>query len=125
MFARFFGSQIAAFVLALGIVLSGVGPTCATPPADHDSMPGMNMVMADMPMPSDAAMDKSSPDKQIPCKGSDNSCAVCIACAVNVGAPQRFLPVLFYHGEVRALSREASRNGIATPPAHPPPILHG
>jgi hypothetical protein len=85
----------------------------------------MAMTMADMPMPSAEAMEKSSPVKQMPCKGCDTSCAVCTACAVNVGVPQGFSPVaLFYHGKVRAFSREASQNGFVTPPALPPPILH-
>ena len=81
------------------------------------------MAMANMPMPCVEMMGKSSPAKQLPGKGSDGSCAVCIACAVNVGAPQGFSPVtLLFHGEIRAVSRAANRNDIATPPPLPPPI---
>lgn len=118
-----FGKQIAAFVLALGIFLSGVAPSLAVPVGSDSSMPGMAMSDMDMSM-NCAAMEKSSPGKQMPCKGSDSSCAVCTACAVNVGAPQGFLPVtLLYHGQIRAVSREADRSTLATPPPLPPPIV--
>jgi hypothetical protein len=125
MFARLFGKQIAAFTLALGIVLSGVGPSWAVPSSSESSMPGMTIAMSDMDMSSNcAAMEKTSLGKQMPCKGGDSSCAVCSACAVNVGAPQGFLPVtLLYHGQIRAVSREADLSTVATPPPLPPPIL--
>jgi hypothetical protein len=125
MFAHRFGKQIAAFALALGIFLSGVGPSWAVPAGSDSSMPGMAMAMSDMDMSSNcAAMEKSSPGKHMPCKGGDSSCAVCAACAVNVGVPQGFLPVtLLYHGQIRAVSREADRSSVATPPPRPPPIL--
>ena len=126
MFARVFGRQIAALVVALGVFLGGAGPSWAAPAASgKESIPGMAMTMADMPMPCVEMMGKSSPAKQMPCKEGDNSCAVCIACAVNVGAPQGFSPVtLLYQGEIRAVSRDANRNDVATPPPLPPPILH-
>jgi hypothetical protein len=121
MFARLFGKQIAAFTLALGIFLSGVGPSWAVPATSETS----GMAMSDMDMAANCAgMAKTSPDKQMPCKGGDSSCAVCTACAVNVGAPQGFLPVtLLYHGQIRAVSREADLSTVATPPPLPPPIL--
>jgi hypothetical protein len=123
MFTRFFGKQIAAFTLALGIFLSGVGPSWAVSAGRDNSMPGMAMADMDMSM-NCAAMEKTSPDKQIPCKGGDSSCAVCTACAVNVGGSQGFLPVtLLYHGQIRAVSREADRSTVAIPPPLPPPIL--
>jgi hypothetical protein len=125
MVARFFGKQIAALTLALGIFLSGVGPSWAVPASIESSIPGMAMAMSDMDMSSNCgAMGKSSPGKQMPCNGGDSSCAVCAACAVNVGAPQGFLPVtLLYHGLIRAVSREADRSSVATPPPLPPPIM--
>jgi hypothetical protein len=123
MFARFFGKQIAAFTLALGIFLSGVGPSWAAPNGSAPSMPGMAMSDMDMSV-NCAAMEKTSPDKKMPCKGGDSSCAICTACAVNVGAPQGFLPMtLLYHGQIRAVSRESDRSTVATPPPLPPPIL--
>ena len=126
MFVRFFGRQIAALTLALGIFLSGVGPSWAAPAVDGgDSMPGMAMTMSDMDMSAHCAeMAKSMPGK-MPCKGTDSSCAVCTACAVNIGMPRGFSPVtLLYRGEVRAVSHDANRNSVATPPPLPHPILH-
>lgn len=123
MFARFFGKQIAAFTLALGVFLSGVGPSWAVPATNENS--GMAMAMSNMDMSANCAgMGKTSPDKQMPCRGGDSSCAVCTACAANVGAPQGFLPVtLLYHGQIRIVSRDTDRGTVATPPPLPPPIL--
>ena len=125
MFAQAIGRQIAALVVALGVFLGGVGPSWAVPAASSDtSRPAVTMIMTDMPMPCAEMMGKASPAKQMPCKDVGSSCAVCIACAVNV-MPQGFSPVtLFYQGEVRVVSRDASRNGVATPPPLPPPIRH-
>jgi hypothetical protein len=125
MFARFFGRQFTALCLVLGLFLSGVGPSWAAASAP-DPKPGMAMTMADMAMPAPCAgMEKSMPGKQMPCKDGGMSCAVCTACAINVGAPQGFSPVtLLYHGEVRTASQDANRTELATPPPLPPPILH-
>jgi hypothetical protein len=123
MLMRFLGKQIAAFALALGIFLSGVGPSWAASNS-ASSMAGDSMAMSSMDMSMNcAAMEKTSSDKQMPCKG-DSTCAVCTACAVNIGVPQGFLPVtLLYHGQIRIVSREADRSTVATPPPLPPPIL--
>jgi len=125
MFAQAIGRQIAALVVALGVFLGGMGPSWAVPAASSDnSRAALAMTMTDMPMSCAEMMGNTSPAKQMPCKGSDSFCAVCIACAVNV-VPQGFSPVrLFYHGEIHAFSRDANRNGVATPPPLPPPILH-
>ena len=122
MFTGFIGKQIAAFALALGIFLSGVGPSWA---ASNGNAPSDSMAMSSMDMSMNcAAMEKTQSDKQMPCKGGDSSCAICTACAVNVGVPQGFLPVtLLYHGQIRTASREADRSTVATPPPLPPPIL--
>ena len=122
MLGRVFGRQIAILTLALGVFLSGVGPSWAVPAAGGKDVA---MAMADMPMSCAEMMGKSPPAKQMPSKGGDGACAVCIACAVNVGVPQGFSPVtLLYHGEIRAISRDANRSDIATPPPFPPPILN-
>jgi hypothetical protein len=118
MFARVFGRQIAALVLALGVFLGGVGPSWAAPVSSI--MSDTTMTMSDMPM-NCAEMEKSLPDKPMPCNGSDSCCAVCTTCVVNVGA--RFsLHTLFYRGAVRAISRSTGHNSLAWPPPLPPPI---
>jgi hypothetical protein len=125
MFAQAIGRQIAALVVTLGLFLGGVGPSWAIPAASNDnSRPAMAMTVTDMPMPCAEMRGSTSPAKQVPLKGNDSSCGVCIACAVNV-LPQGFSPVtLFYRGEVRTVLRDANRNDVATPPPLPPPILH-
>jgi hypothetical protein len=125
MLAQVFGRQIAALVVALGVFLGGVGPSWAAPAVSaKESMSGMALTVSDMPMPCAEMMGNTPPAKQMPSKGSDSSCAVCTACAVNI-MPQGFSPVaLFYHGEIRAVSRDANRNDVATPPPLPPPILN-
>jgi predicted phage tail protein len=122
MFARYFARQFAAILLALAVFLSGAGPSWATPAVDK-AMSGMT-IMAGMAMPCADVMQKAAPGKSVPCKNNDTSCAGCTACAVNVGIPQGMSPVtLLYQGEVRAISRNANRSGVATPPPLPPPIL--
>jgi hypothetical protein len=125
MFAQVFGRQIAALMLTLGLFLGGLGPSWAVSAASSDSsQTAIAMTMTDMAMPSAEMVGKTFPAKQMPCKDGGSSCAVCIACAVNV-MPQGFSPVtLFYQGEVRVVSHDANRNDVATPPPLPPPILH-
>ena len=124
MFGQVLERKVAALVVALGVFLGAIGPSWAVPAVDRDhSQSTMAMTMADMPMPCAEMMEKLSPAKKMPCK-DDNSCVACIACAVNVGEPQEFSPVaLFFQGEIRAISRDANRNGVAAPPPLPPPIL--
>jgi hypothetical protein len=126
MFARFFGRQIAAAALALGILLSGVGPSLAAPAAGGKaSMPGMAMMMPGMDMQNSCMPDKGSPGKQAPCKGTDNSCAVCVGCAVNTGlAPNFSLAALLYHRDTGLFVAEENPDGLTTAPDLPPPILH-
>ena len=125
MFAQVFGRQVAALVVALGMFLGGVGPSWGVPEASTDtSSSTMAMTMTDTPMPCAEMMGNTSPAKQLPAKNSGSSCSGCIACAVNV-VSQGFSPVtLVYQGEIRVISRDASRNGVATPPPLPPPIRH-
>jgi hypothetical protein len=125
MVTQVFGRQIATLFVALGILIGGIGPSWAVPAASGtDSHSVMTMTVADMPMPCAEMMKKSSPAKQMPCNESGSSCAVCVACAINI-TPQGFSPIaLFYQGEISAVSRDANRNGVATAPPLPPPILH-
>jgi hypothetical protein len=125
MFTRFFGQKIAAIGLALGIFLTGVGPSWSAPVINNtESMPGMTM--ADMAMPTPCAgMEKSMPGKKMPCNDGGMCCAVCTGCAINVAGSQGFSPInLLYNGELRATSRGMNRAELTTAPPLPPPILH-
>ena len=129
MFGRFFGQRVAALVVALGVFLSGAAPALAMPVmSDMGSVPGMSMMMPDMAMQSGCAgmamPDKGTPTKQAPCKGSDGSCAVCAGCAVNIGLVPEITPAaLLYHRDSGVFAGNANPDGIASPPALPPPIF--
>ena len=129
MFGRFLGRQVAAVVVALGVFLSGAAPALAMPAlGDMGSMPGMSMMMPDMAMQTGCAgmamPDKGTPTKQSPCKGSDGSCAVCAGCAVNIGLVPEIAPAaLLYHRDSGVFAGNANPDGIASPPALPPPIF--
>ena len=129
MFARFLGRRVAALVVALGVILSGATPALAMPATGNmGSMPGMSMMMPDMAMQSDCAgmmamAGKGAPAKQAPCKSTDGSCAVCAGCAVNIGlAPEIAPAALLYHRDSGAFADNVNPDGIASPPALPPPI---
>ncbi|MCP5412053.1 MAG: hypothetical protein H6924_07955 [Alphaproteobacteria bacterium] len=123
MHARFLTRQMIAFLLTLGVFLSGVGPSWTMPIAVDNAPSGMT-VMADMPMPCADMMHKGDPGKQAPGKTRNNSCAVCTACAVNVGAPQGFVAInLRQNGMACPALQAAHLDAIATPPAFRPPIL--
>lgn len=113
--------KIASLIVALGVSLSGIGPVWAAPMESGDSM--VAMTMTGMPSPCAAAMEQSEPTKQAPAKRVHRSCAVCIACAVNIGFSQGFSPAS-NDDQVRAFFRDVDRTGIAVLPALPPPILH-
>lgn len=133
MFDRLITRRIAALVVALGVFLSGAAPAWAGAVMAGDgsmssrmtmSMPGMDMQSACMGTPDKATLDKSSPVKHAPCKGSDSSCAVCAGCAVNVGLMQNFAPVvLLYSRTAGVFTGDAEPDSFATAPALPPPIL--
>ena len=128
MFDRFFGRRVAALVVALGVFLSGVAPALAMPAvSDMNSMPGMAMMAPDMAMQSGCAgmamPDKGAPTKQAPCKSRDGSCAVCAGCAVNIGLTPEITPAaLLYHRDSGVFAGNVNPDGIASPPALPPPI---
>ncbi|MBI3676971.1 MAG: hypothetical protein HY243_10200 [Proteobacteria bacterium] len=129
MFRPLFARQIVAFVLALGVTLSGAAPSWAMPGAPgKGTMPaGMSMTMSGTAMQKDcmASMERGTPNKGMPRKGSDNSCAVCtVCCALPVAAIQNSAPFRLFDGNDRtALPPDVSRNGVAVLPALPPPIL--
>ena len=126
MFDRLVMRQIAALVVALGVFLSGAAPAWADAAmSGKGSMTsGMAMMMPGMDMQNSCMPDKDSSGKQVPCKGSDNSCAVCAGCAVNVGLAPNFSPVaLIYQRSGGLFMADAKPDGLTTAPALPPPIL--
>lgn len=125
MVARLLGRRFAALVVALGVFLSGAAPALAVPVSSGSSMPGMAMMMPDMAMDK-SCMDagKSMPGKQAPCKSTDNSCAVCTSCAVNIALVLDLVPVpALYQHNASLIGPDAIFDGIASPPALPPPIF--
>jgi hypothetical protein len=129
MFGRFFGRRVAALIVALGVFLSGAAPALAVPVmGDMGSMPGMSIMMPDMAMQSGCAgmvmPDKGAPSKQAPCKSNGGSCAVCAGCAVNIGLAPEIVPAsLLYHRDSGVFAGNVNPDGVASPPALPPPIL--
>ena len=126
MFNRFLGRRIAALVVALGVFLSGAAPALAMPAIK--AMPGTSMMMSDMAMQDGCAgmamPDKGAPSKQAPCKSGDGSCAVCGGCAVNIGLAPEIVPAsLLYHRDSGVFAGSVNPDGVASPPALPPPIL--
>jgi hypothetical protein len=127
MFGKLFIQRIAAVVVALGIFLSGAASAWAIPMAgSQKTVPGVTMTMPGMTMANCMDMaGKNAPAKQAPCKGSDSSCAVCSNCAVNVGLVPEISPAAFlYQRSSGVFARAVNPDGIASPPALPPPILH-
>ena len=129
MFGLFLGRRVAALVVALGVFLSGAAPALAMPTmAGMGSMPGMSMMTSDMAMQDGCASmampGKGAPAKQAPCKSSDGSCAVCAGCAVNIGLAPEIVPAsLLYHRDSGVFAGNVNPDGVASPPALPPPIL--
>ena len=126
MFDRFVARRIAALVVALGVFLSGAAPAWADAAmSGNGSMSSsMAMMMPGMDMQNSCMPDKDSSGKQAPCKSTDNSCAVCAGCAINVGLAPHFSPVaLLYHRSTGLFVADAKPDGLTTAPALPPPIL--
>jgi hypothetical protein len=127
MFVRLFTRQIATLVLALGVFLGAAGPSWAIPSmAGDDSMPAdMSMMMPGMAMQNccKPTAERGTPSKNAPCKNTDGSCALCTACALPIALLQESsLAELLYRSGETVLTHNVNRNGIATPPALPPPI---
>lgn len=112
-------------IVALGVFLSGAAPAWARPASGGNPTPGMTMMMPGMMMDSSCMESgKAMPGKQAPCKGSDSSCAVCTSCAVNVALVLDLVPVTaFYQHNSGLIGADINPDGIASPPALPPPIL--
>ncbi len=126
MFDRLITRQIAALVIALGVLLSGAAPAWAGATISNDGpmSSGMEMMMPGMDMQNNCMPDKDFAGKQAPCKSTDNSCAVCVSCAVNVGlAPQFSMAALVYHRTTCLFVADAKPDGLTTAPDLPPPIL--
>lgn len=123
MFARIFGRQVAALIVALGVILGAVGPAWAMPSSDANSAPGMSMMMPGMAMDSSCMeMGKAAPGKQAPVKGSD--CAVCTSCATNITLVLDLVPVpSLYRNSDSLIGANVNLDSIASPPALPPPIF--
>jgi len=127
MFARMFTRRIATLVLALGVFLSAAAPSWAGPSmAGDDSMPaGMSMMMPGMAMQNccAGAVERGAPNKNAPCKNTDGGCALCTACGLPIALLQESsLAELLYRSSETVFMHSVNRNGIATPPALPPPI---
>jgi membrane protease subunit (stomatin/prohibitin family) len=128
MFDRLITRQIAAMIVALGVFLGGAAPAWASAamPVGGSMSPAMSMMMPGMDMSNNCmgSQDKGSPGKQAPCKSTDNSCAVCAGCAINVGLAPNFSPVaLICQRSAGLFVADAKPDGLTTPPALPPPIL--
>jgi len=123
MIACYFGRQVTALIVALGVFLGSLAPTFAAPDGGDNSMPGMAMTMPSMAMNGSCMhMGKSAQDKQAPSKGSD--CAVCTSCATGIALVHDLVPLpTFYRNSDRLIGANVNLDSIGSPPALPPPIL--
>ena len=125
MVVSFLGRQIATFIVALGMLLNVTMPVCAmrTMPAYTD--PAMVMAMSDLAMSQDCMdMGKSMPDKQKKGKAHEHSGTVCTSCVVMVGlAPDVIATPYPAQHRFGIAGAGANPDGIASPPALPPPIF--
>lgn len=121
MTARFLGRRILALIVALGMSFSTVAPALAVPAGDNNVMAGMTMPGMDGGCME--AAQKSMPAKQLPGKSNRGSCSLCISCAVNIdlGSALIAAPFLWHRGD-RLTGTDARPDGVAIPPALPPPI---
>jgi len=110
--------QIAALIVALGVLVSGAAPALASPAEKSNSatsMPGMAMDNSGM------EEGRKAPKQQAPC---DNSCAIGGSCAMNIALALDLAPVSIpTHRSAGLLGPDTKPDGITFPPALPPPIL--
>jgi hypothetical protein len=125
MLASLFARRIGALVVALGLLLSGAAPALSAPASSDNTMPGMTMNMPGMVMDnSGMGAGKATPDRRSPCKDCDNGCAIGASCAGNIALMLDLVPVPFpSYRNVGLIGPDAAPDGIASPPALPPPIL--
>jgi hypothetical protein len=118
------GRQIATFIVALGLLLNVMAPVCAMPVMPAHTDPAMMMAMPGMAMDQDCMdMGKSVPEKQKPGKTHDSSRAVCTSCAVMMGlVPDAIVAPHPAQHRFGVAGADANPDGIASPPALPPPI---
>ena len=119
---RFLGRRIVALVVALGVSFSAVAPALAVPAGDS-VMAGMTMPGVTMDSGCMEAAQKSLPAKQAPGKSTRGSCSLCISCAVNIDLASAIAETFLWHRGDRLMGADVSPDGIAIPPALPPPIL--
>lgn len=120
MIARPLVLRAAAMIAALGMFFSAAAPALAVPPSAN--------VMSEMTT-SGMAMDsgcmetaqQSMPVKQMPGKSNRSSCTLCISCAVDLASVLIAAP-FFWHRSDRLVGSDTNPDGVAIPPALPPPI---
>ena len=113
--------QLTAVIVMLGIALSGVAPSWGAMKSDATLARSMTMAGMDMDKHCmEMGMDMSG--KQMPSKNSD--CTTCTACAPNIALLLDLVPVpSLYLQDGRQIGADLNPDGIASPPALPPPIL--
>jgi hypothetical protein len=126
MFMRIAARHFGRFIVALGIMLGGVGQASSVPcqfshsPASTDAPMAMGGTrMQDCPsMPV-----KHTPANKAPCKCPDGVCPVCAAPIQSATLNQDFSTVALSGGAgQQAIAQDIVPNGITVPPALPPPI---
>lgn len=120
MIARPFGLRIAAMMAALGMFFSVAAPALAVP---YDANVMSEMTMPGMAMDSGCmeTAQKSIPSKQMPGKSNRGSCTLCISCAVDLASVLIAAPFLWHRSD-RLMGSDSNPDGVAIPPALPPPI---
>ena len=117
--------RIAACLVALGLLFSGAVPGWARPMAgNRNAAANMAVTMPSMAMDDCMAMmGKDSSPKKMPSKSGDLSCTICAFCAVNVGLTSLIPAPFSRQRDAGLIVSDVNPDGIAVPPALPPPIL--
>lgn len=125
MVSRQLVQRIAACIVALGMLFSSAAPGWARPMAGNRSAtPNMVVAMSNIAMDDCMAMTgRDSPPKKMPSKSGDLSCTICAFCAVNVGVTGLIPAPFSRHREAGLIVSDVNPDGIAVPPALPPPIF--
>lgn len=124
MVSRRLVQRIAACLVALGMLFSGAAPSWARPMAGSRNAASMAVTMPSIAMDDCMTMmGKDSPAKKMPSKSGDLSCTICAFCAVNVGLTGLIPAPFSRHREAGLIVSDVNPDGIAVPPALPPPIF--